>query len=928
MKLKKIKTVIAIVLMAMPCFAIKVYQGVDMSETNVINVPAPIAYTHAVNKEYMDNLAMQATGETNLFSFAVPSKCAGGQISGYTPVSNEDLNISMQFGVNWSTNTRFIVDSTGSNVYDSLTGLMWTKNANDAGEKNWTNAIAYCEALDYGGFDDWRMPNRNELASLIDYSQINPAIPLGHPFTSVNELMTDGGNQNYWTGSTYAKDTEKAWFVSFINGRLYYFGKGNSLHTWAVRNSVIPFVLQINSPNNGNDYISTTFGSHETNIVGTVSVIPDSLEYTNLFTGVGGSLPPSKTFNFANELQVGTNDITVYATRGADSEEVSITITVLLPLQVEITSPNGGTNYISTTAGSHETNIVGTVNVIPDSLVFTNLSTGVGGSLERSKTFNFVNMLQAGTNNITVYADRGADSEEVSITITVPPALQVNITSPNNGDDYISATAGSHNTNIVGTVNVIPDSLVFTNLSTGVNGSLSLSKTFNFVNMLQVGTNNITVYAGREADSEEVSIIITVLPVLQVNITSPNGGNDYISTTAGSHIINIVGTVSVTPNSLVYTNLFTGVGNSLSPSKTFNFANELLIGTNNITIYAVRGADSEEVSIIITVPDPVPWNERPKADPDIVFQPIGPTQGIDTLEWDLQSFPTVSNLQYTPFYCSETQITAAQYCRFLNAYKDRFTNKIVPDCTVTSVFNEAKGGRWVEAGTMKYQLCVVRDKLYTSDSNSYSKIRWNEGNGNYEFNVNSTETNEPMTEVPWYGAVAYCQWLNDVEFGSDTTKWKYRLSTQFEYEFMMGAKTVASSSDGIQNWESASWKYGNSSDLISQIYYSAHYVNFYFNTYNGIVVVGNKGGPGQNSKNVFGCYELSGNLWNWCLDLSDVTSEMISGKDYVNKSGSDRITRGGGWNRSLFYCVTSNPGMESSPTLLNSVIGFRVIRSR
>ncbi len=812
--------------MAMPCFAIKVYQGVDMSETNVINVPAPIAYTHAVNKEYIDNLAMQATGETNLFSFAVPSKCASGQISGYTPVSNEDLNISMQFGVNWSTNTRFIVDSTGSNVYDSLTGLMWTKNANDAGEKNWTNAIAYCEALDYGGFDDWRMPNRNELASLIDYSQINPAIPLGHPFTSVNELMTDDGNQNYWTGSTYAKDTEKAWFVSFMNGRLYYFGKGNSLHTWAVRNSVIPFVLQINSPNNGNDYISTTFGSHETNIVGTVSVIPDSLEYTNLFTGVGGSLPPSKTFNFANELQVGTNIITVYAVKGADSEEVSITITVLLPLQVNITSPNNGNDYISTTAGPHNTNIAGTVSVIPDSLVFTNLSTGVGGLLTPSKTFNFANELQVGTNDITVYAGSGADSEEVSITITVPPALQVEITSPNNGNNYTSTTAGSHETNIVGTVSVIPDSLV-------------------------------------------------------------------------------------------YTNLFTGVGNSLSPSKTFNFANELLIGTNNITIYAVRGVDYEEVSIIITVPSK---GKFAAADPDVVFQPVGVTQDIDTLEWDLPEYSGVV-VSYSPFYCSETSITVAQYCRFLNAYKDRFANKSEPSCVVTSVFNEAQGGRWVDVKTPAQLLTLP----------SITTFAWNSGSENYE-PIASYSSNLPMRKVSWYGAVAYCQWLNDVEFGSDTTKWKYRLSTEVEYEFMMGAHVVIANHSRTLDWGNSYNLFGNSSDTTSSTPYSINYVNCSSGTTPMLDMVGNKGGFGQNSKNVFGCYELSGNVQSWCLDWWENVWSVSTGKNYVNKIKSPmnnyKACRGGDYTDYDFVSSRTTSRRNAEVSQLLSTLGFRVVRDR
>jgi hypothetical protein len=54
-------------------------------------------------------------------------------------------------------------------VTDNLTGLMWTKNANLAGTKNWSDALTYCNSLDHGGYTDWRLPNIRELHSLIDY---------------------------------------------------------------------------------------------------------------------------------------------------------------------------------------------------------------------------------------------------------------------------------------------------------------------------------------------------------------------------------------------------------------------------------------------------------------------------------------------------------------------------------------------------------------------------------------------------------------------------------------------------------------------------------------------------------------------------------------------------------------------------------------
>jgi hypothetical protein len=48
---------------------------------------------------------------------------------------------------------------------DSTTGLMW-QNGND-NQLNWTDAIAYCHDLDWGGYDDWHLPTISELRSLI-----------------------------------------------------------------------------------------------------------------------------------------------------------------------------------------------------------------------------------------------------------------------------------------------------------------------------------------------------------------------------------------------------------------------------------------------------------------------------------------------------------------------------------------------------------------------------------------------------------------------------------------------------------------------------------------------------------------------------------------------------------------------------------------
>ncbi|RLD09136.1 MAG: hypothetical protein DRI44_09230 [Chlamydiae bacterium] len=194
----------------------------------ITNVPDPVADSHAVNKRYAD----QVFAENALN--ALPAKCAGGQIAGYTPVPGEDLHAGMQHGVDWSTNTRFTVDSTGSNVYDNLTCLMWTKNAN-LHQGYWTNAIDFCTNLVYGGYSDWRLPNIRELKSLVDLSKYSPALPDGHPFSFVQSY-----SYYYWSSSTSSYNSEYAWLVNIGHGHVSISAKayGFSRCVWPVRSGL------------------------------------------------------------------------------------------------------------------------------------------------------------------------------------------------------------------------------------------------------------------------------------------------------------------------------------------------------------------------------------------------------------------------------------------------------------------------------------------------------------------------------------------------------------------------------------------------------------------------------------------------------------------------------------------------------------------
>lgn len=123
---------------------------------------------------------------------------------------------------------------TSSNcVTDNLTGLMWLRNPDYVG--SWSSALSYCDVLDgangRGDYTDWRMPNWNELRSLIDASKSDPALPAGHPFTGVQ-------SSNYWSSTTVATNTDLAWLVNLSVGSVSGSSKvlsGTSHMVWPVR---------------------------------------------------------------------------------------------------------------------------------------------------------------------------------------------------------------------------------------------------------------------------------------------------------------------------------------------------------------------------------------------------------------------------------------------------------------------------------------------------------------------------------------------------------------------------------------------------------------------------------------------------------------------------------------------------------------------
>ncbi len=117
---------------------------------------------------------------------------------------------------------------TFNGILDKETCLVWEQSP-DATTRTWGAALLHCFASEVGGIGGWRLPTIEELASLKDTVNINPALPSGHPFSNEQSSF-------YWSSTTSASDASFAWSVGFGIGDVGIGVKASSIRlVWCVR---------------------------------------------------------------------------------------------------------------------------------------------------------------------------------------------------------------------------------------------------------------------------------------------------------------------------------------------------------------------------------------------------------------------------------------------------------------------------------------------------------------------------------------------------------------------------------------------------------------------------------------------------------------------------------------------------------------------
>lgn len=92
---------------------------------------------------------------------------------------------------------------------------------------NWQNALQAAEGHSFGGYSDWRLPNKNELASILELRCWHPSIN-GAIFPNMQWGW-------FWSSSPHAYYSNYAWYVHFGSGAVGHNFKYNGCHVLLVR---------------------------------------------------------------------------------------------------------------------------------------------------------------------------------------------------------------------------------------------------------------------------------------------------------------------------------------------------------------------------------------------------------------------------------------------------------------------------------------------------------------------------------------------------------------------------------------------------------------------------------------------------------------------------------------------------------------------
>jgi len=124
---------------------------------------------------------------------------------------------------------RFVTSKDGKYVCDRTTGDIWEQDPDSFNRPamNHAEALAFCLALDKGHGQKYELPSVQQLVSVLDYTQSNPALTPG--------VFSNVQSSTYWSATLFALFPTDAWNVFVFNGDVSFNDTATDFFVWCVR---------------------------------------------------------------------------------------------------------------------------------------------------------------------------------------------------------------------------------------------------------------------------------------------------------------------------------------------------------------------------------------------------------------------------------------------------------------------------------------------------------------------------------------------------------------------------------------------------------------------------------------------------------------------------------------------------------------------
>jgi formylglycine-generating enzyme required for sulfatase activity len=282
------------------------------------------------------------------------------------------------------------------------------------------------------------------------------------------------------------------------------------------------------------------------------------------------------------------------------------------------------------------------------------------------------------------------------------------------------------------------------------------------------------------------------------------------------------------------------------------------------------------------------------------------TMGHESGAPDLPHFVSLTN----DFYMGRTEVTNAQYCSMLNWAYD---NGLLEEAGSLSV--RAFG---VQLINLFEPTCEIK-----WDGEGFVVIASNFEFGDYgpaeAYPHSYNAFVHPVKEVTWYGAACYCDWLSIKEgvtpfYNGDWTVGLshspydangYRLPTEAEWEY-----TARYNDARIFPW-------GHEEPNCSV-------ANYFANSW--CVAWTTEVGSYSAGESPLGCFDMAGNVWEWCNDRYDVLGIAAQVNPFGPTTRLERVARGGSWISERDDLRTFSR-FHDEPVEASMMVGFRIQRA-